>query len=314
MLSQRGLGQVAAHRNWFQSSLLLLLGAYFIIRELTDGVLLSNSSTPAVSRTSSHVGGLCDDLLDGFDRRFDEMRAARQNETATINLDHIGQGSWFDIFEPEAACFTDERFGSKTRTGRYGAVGDGPKFLCGVDHLANKAARLAEKGADERCLVYSIGSNNDVSFERAVHDFMPGCEVHTFDPTLRKAFVGDEYATFHDWGLGKDGESAAHRGKSWTAKGLETIMQELGHTNRTIDILKVDCEGCEYETLPPVFDAMVAGNVQIGQLQVEMHIGGRGVRDIHDFFAAADRATLRIFHKERNHWGCAGYNTHGGNV
>ena len=28
---------------------------------------------------------------------------------------------------------------------------------------------------------------------------------------------------------------------------------------------------------------------------------------VHDFFAAADRAKLRIFHKERNHWGCNGY-------
>ena len=33
-------------------------------------------------------------------------------------------------------------------------------------------------------------------------------------------------------------------GKAWTAKGLETIMRELGHTDRTIDILKVrTCSG-----------------------------------------------------------------------
>ncbi|KAL9178453.1 hypothetical protein ACHAXT_003783 [Thalassiosira profunda] len=249
----------------------------------------------------------CKDILDRFDARFDEMRAARKSETTKMNLGRVGQESWFDVFEPEATCFTDERFGSKTRMERYGAVGDGPKFLCGVDHLAQKAARLMEEGAGERCLVYSIGSNNDVSFERAVHDFMPGCEIHTFDPTLQTAFVGDKYATFHNWGLGKDGESATMEGKSWTAKGLETIMRELGHTNRTIDILKIDCEGCEYKTLPPVFDAIAAGNAQISQLQVEMHVHTVADLHIHDFFAAADRAKLRIFHKERNHWGCAGY-------
>lgn len=32
-----------------------------------------------------------------------------------------------------------------------------------------------------------------------------------------------------------------------------------------------------------------------------------GLPAVHDFFAAADRAKLRIFHKERNHWGCNGY-------
>ena len=40
-----------------------------------------------------------------------------------------------------------------------------------------------------------------------------------------------------------------------------------------------------------------------------MHIRTQmtGLRAVHDFFAAADRAKLRIFHKERNHWGCSGY-------
>ena len=61
--------------------------------------------------------------------------------------------------------------------------------------------------------------------------------------------------------------------------------------------------------MPPFFDAIAAGKVRIGQLQIEMHIR-KQIADlpaVHDFFAAADRAKLRIFHKERNHWGCAGY-------
>lgn len=34
------------------------------------------------------------------------------------------------------------------------------------------------------CTVFSIGSNGDVSFEKAVHAEHPGCAIHTFDHTL----------------------------------------------------------------------------------------------------------------------------------
>jgi hypothetical protein len=110
----------------------------------------------------------------------------------------------------------------------------GPKFICGVDVIAQKSKR------SEGCLVYSVGSNNDISFEVGIKNFM-GCETHTFDPTL-DSFVGDEYATFHPWGLGTDGEFLVEGTHNWTAKSMDTIVHELGHRNRTIDVLKIDCE------------------------------------------------------------------------
>ena len=69
-----------------------------------------------------------------------------------------------------------------------------------------------------------------------------GCEIHTFDPTLDKPFVGGELATFHPWGLGVDGEPMSMGGKKWTGMSLENAIRELGHVNRTIDVLKIDCE------------------------------------------------------------------------
>jgi hypothetical protein len=111
----------------------------------------------------------------------------------------------------------------------------GPKFICGVDVIAQKSHR------SEGCLVYSIGSNNDISFEMGIKNFM-GCETHTFDPTLNDPFVGDEYATFHPWGLGTDGEEMVLGTHNWTAKSMDTIVHELGHRDRTIDVMKIDCE------------------------------------------------------------------------
>ena len=74
-----------------------------------------------------------------------------------------------------------------------------------------------------------------------IKNFM-GCETHAFDPTLNDPFVGEEDATFHPWGLGKDGEEMVLGTHNWTAKSMDTIVHELGHRDRTIDVMKIDCE------------------------------------------------------------------------
>jgi len=73
---------------------------------------------------------------------------------------------------------------------------------------------------------------------------MEGCEVHTFDPTIEEdAFIGKEFATFHMWGLGtdngKEGNTMHGRKDKGTRKSFETLIKELGHENRIIDVLKV---------------------------------------------------------------------------
>lgn len=232
-------------------------------------------------------------MLDALDHQFDQRRKARQDFVHHGN-NYVKQ---FDDFEPEATCFSQERFGSAS-VERYSAFGDGPKFVCGVDVIAAKAK-------SEGCLVYSIGSNNDIRFEKAAYTHMNGCEIHTFDPTLNKPFVGGDYATFHPWGVGIDGEKMRFRKHSWTAMSFEHIIKELGHENQVIDVLKIDCEGCEYSTMPPLFEMIAAGRIRVNQVQIELHTAEKS--EIDHFFKSADSAGLRIFQKERNHWGCAGY-------
>lgn len=152
----------------------------------------------------------------------------------------------------------------------------------------------------------SIGSNNNILFEKAVKNHI-GCEIHTFDPTLLRPFVGDEYATFHPWGLGEEGERVHIKKLNVTfyTRSVRSIVEELGHTGRKIDIFKIDCEGCEFEAMPPVFEAMAAGSMQIDQLLIEIH-AYVSYEEMTDFFAMADHAGFRLTHKERNGWGCSG--------
>ena len=57
---------------------------------------------------------------------------------------------------------------------RVGRLGDGGKWVCGL-----KSNLLQTPG----CLVYSLGSAGDTSFEEIIIN-KTACEVHTFDPTL----------------------------------------------------------------------------------------------------------------------------------
>ena len=195
--------------------------------------------------------------------------------------------NWFDLYEPEANCLSEERFGSGSPR-RYEAFGDGPKFICGVDMIASR---------QKDCLVYSVGSNNKIDFKRSVQQFM-GCEIHTFDPTLTKPFTGDEYATFHPWGIGKNGKAGSFRNKQWTAKGLHATMKELGHLNMTIDVLKIDCEQCEYEVLPAFLPLVARDEINVDQILIELPIHGHtDSRKVRNVFDHVDQANYRIFHK-----------------
>ena len=84
-----------------------------------------------------------------------------------------------------------------------------------------------------------------------------------------------------------------------------SMMKQLNHTGRSIDLLKIDCEGCEWQSLPDIFDAKHAEAMKVDQLQIELHGGEKEMINI--LFRKADAAGMRIMHKERNQWGCNGY-------
>lgn len=64
-------------------------------------------------------------------------------------------------YEPEFVCLHERRVGK---------LGDGGKWICDPHRIKNQ----------EDCLVYSVGSNNDFSFEQSVLDHIGHhCEIHT---------------------------------------------------------------------------------------------------------------------------------------
>jgi len=159
------------------------------------------------------------------------------------------------------------------------------------------------------CLVYSIGSNNKFDFESALLDNVSkNCEIHVFDHTVSTLRLVSKQRKpwkvhFHQIGLTA---TTSDRGDF---KSLTDMVRDLGHVGRTIDIFKIDCEGCEWTTFASWFDALV----KISQILVEVHALGAVVsKERYDsdddvkfppatrFFQRLHDENLAIFHKEAN--------------
>jgi Methyltransferase domain len=83
-------------------------------------------------------------------------------------------------------------------------------------------------------------------------------QVHTFDPTVNAKVMAARSAAgkykFHLQGLGSAAQSKHGQVlKGGPLKTLQETMQQLKHTGRTIDILKIDCE--VHHTVHVVLDA-----------------------------------------------------------
>lgn len=107
-----------SRRVLFLSTLLLfaLIIGIFVFTE-NSMPSFSISSTRLADHFTSTASWSCDERLDELDRIFDQRRNARI-ELIDINKETPS----YDLYEPEAVCFSDERFGSEKR---YTAFGDG---------------------------------------------------------------------------------------------------------------------------------------------------------------------------------------------
>eukprot|EP00928_Gymnodinium_smaydae_P052566 TRINITY_DN3656_c0_g2_i1.p1 TRINITY_DN3656_c0_g2~~TRINITY_DN3656_c0_g2_i1.p1 ORF type:complete len:374 (+),score=34.82 TRINITY_DN3656_c0_g2_i1:38-1123(+) len=182
-------------------------------------------------------------------------------------------------YEPSFSCLDARRLGSE---------GEGGKWVCDPYKLTHQA----EQG--NGCLVYSVGSNGDYSFEKAVHDeISPLCEIHTIDMNDWREYTTTpppSYVSYHQYTVGPEPDTP-----------VSAIIHDLGHTNRTIDIFKIDCEGCEWTT----FQSWFGEGVNIRQIQVELH-GKNHCSGAHSFFDFLFNKGYVVFSKEPNTLGPTG--------
>ena len=171
-------------------------------------------------------------------------------------------------WEPNFHCSHSERIGK---------MGDGGKWVCDFYQLKSR----------RNCLVYSVGSRGEFSFEIALKTRLPHCEIHTFDMNYYECPQG--ICIFHQIMFG-DGTTIVDS-QSWNK-----VVQQLKHQNRQIDILKIDIEGGEYQTFPTIFQSNQRSIPR--QILVEIHLKQRNVT--HALFQLLRQNRYVIFNKEPN--------------
>ena len=80
---------------------------------------------------------------------------------------------------------------------------------------------------------------------------------------------------------------------------MAEIVHHLGHTDRTVDILSINCDGCEWDVYEDILDTE-KNRIVFTQILVELH---NAPRQAPDFFLEMRRKGYVIFHKEANSMG-----------
>ena len=139
--------------------------------------------------------------------------------------------SWLPI----RRCRTLARLGPQYDGSREG---DGGKTVCESSNLLR---------APGPCTVVSVGLKDDTRFESGVHQLAPHCTIYGHDETLsvRAANILPRFIL----------RRPNFRNTSWR-----------DYRSTTVQILKVDCEGCEFQAVSPFVD-----HVCTEQLMVEVH-------------------------------------------
>jgi FkbM family methyltransferase len=180
----------------------------------------------------------------------------------------------------------DARFrGIGLMTSRY----DGPLEFMGT---AYGGYRVPAREIRQGLTCYSFGAGEDISFETELAAAFPG-EVHIFDPTPRAIkYVSDiiEKASafgavagrrlhFHPWGVWSSDQQMqfyAPNDPSHVSHSLvnmqhttdyfiadcrrpRSIMNALGH--KSIDLLKLNIEGAEYEVMRALFEDQIRPSI-----------------------------------------------------
>mmetsp|Transcript_17762 Transcript_17762/g.33711 ORF Transcript_17762/g.33711 Transcript_17762/m.33711 type:complete len:366 (+) Transcript_17762:102-1199(+) len=152
---------------------------------------------------------------------------------------------WFiKNLQPVVTCPMAERMG--------GLVDRGAFWMCEPGRLLEKEESNSDSSNNDTtpsCLVYSIGYSG--AFEDDLVERLPSCEVHVMDPTLPSPLpLVHPHVHWHPWGLTSTAvtTTTTQTNSSLLLLTLPEIQQRLGHVNRRVDVLKLDCDRCAWAT------------------------------------------------------------------
>ncbi|KAJ7222969.1 hypothetical protein C8J57DRAFT_1008832, partial [Mycena rebaudengoi] len=191
----------------------------------------------------------------------------------------------WDFFTPAFTCpFPDVSF-------TIGTIVDGGKWVCGLERVLQDRPN---------CIIYSLNYQAPAfsSFEQDMLMKSPGCRVYgTACAAGLKFSISSAQqlsSRVHSYNYG-----VADR-KAEQYRSLQGVMSGFGHD--FVDIVKVDLEGGEFETLLAIIEDSQGNALPFGQLLLEAHVGWSDematVGQFRRWFMELERAGLRPFYFE----------------
>jgi hypothetical protein len=228
---------------------LLFAGFFILMSEMRLSATISTISSTCETQTTAppsvhndvEVAGICQEnpyagslhsSLDGIRSQAKQWleKKGMDSHLQRAAQEEMKQRTWdrFFPFEVMAACNTT-CVGAECRD-------DKSKIVCGIEKLQT----------EEKCVVYSVGGNNQWQFELDILEKTP-CEVHTFDCTgniTRFQKPKHPRLSFHHICLGAehvpyDQDQECSGGICGDILTLYQIQIMLGH--KRIDLFKVRC-------------------------------------------------------------------------
>lgn len=154
------------------------------------------------------------------------------------------------------------------------------------------------------CLIYSFGVANVWEFDETLaRDY--GCTVRAFDPSMKDNDHVHMPGPVHFYKLGLAGSNRTSS-NGWKLLTFQSLLKRFHETDRTIDIVKMDIESSEWESLESMLETGVLERVK--QLMFETHtkdgygsiVSKKDFLRYHKMFDAIEALGFRRFYQHVN--------------
>lgn len=207
----------------------------------------------------------------------EETQAAAREDFQHLARRHADQpGEPCDLKSPEsAACTNASRQALHHMAGALYSYSD-PKNL---QYFGSRGGVhvLLQRTARGPCVFYSFGIDFDHSFD---DDLVRrwGCKGFLFDPSIvMPSVLKTGSMLFFSLGLRMLEETRTQRGlHDWVYVSLPGIARLFRH--RHLDVVKIDCEGCEYSVARDVAAEDPGFFQRVDQLAIEVHVGRKWMK------------------------------------
>lgn len=136
-------------------------------------------------------------------------------------------------------------------------VGFGMHEACDIPHEMHN-----------KCVFYSVGIQNDYSFDKDLVDRY-GCKGFALDPSIVHPSILTPNVIFMSIGASLLTRHQ-HGADDWQVTSMPSLRRFLQHDY--VDVLKMDCEGCEYSLARDILLEDPAFFSHVGQVILEIHV------------------------------------------